>query len=168
MNGGLRLGVSVRSGNLPPTAVEFDVALQNVGDNDFVVNLGFMLANGRVMFPRAIRLLLTDPAGATRELDFVDRRFAVVAGRLDEFTVALRTGSIYVLRMRLDQYVSPATKEFALKLADGRHRIVARFEGQGATIGNLDMPGLAFMNFWKGTVQSNSVEFEASPNTVPK
>jgi hypothetical protein len=106
----------VSSGNLPPAGAEFYVALENTSDSDFVVNLGQMLANGKVMFPTAIRLTLTDPAGQTRELDFSDRRYPGVAGRVDDFTVALRSGSIYALRVSLNQYWSPATKEFVLKL----------------------------------------------------
>jgi hypothetical protein len=166
---GLRIGIApVSSDRLSPAAAEFYVALQNTGDSDFVVNLGHMLANGKVMFPAAIRLMLTDPAGQTRELQFFDRRYPGVAGRVDDFTVALRTGSMYALRVSLDQYWSPATKEFELKLASGRHRIAARFEGQGAVAGNLDMQGVALLNFWKGTAQSNVVEFELSHQAASK
>jgi hypothetical protein len=133
------------------------VALQNIGNTDFVVNLGFMLANGKVMFPEAVRLSLTDPAGDTRELQFFDRRYPAIAGRLDDFTVALRAGAAYEFPVSLDQYVSPL-----VKLGPGRHRIQARFQGRAATIVNLDMPGIALTNFWKGTAESNTVEFEVS------
>jgi hypothetical protein len=160
---GLRIRISsVTSGNLPPAGAEFYVALENTADSDFVVNLGQMLANGKVMFPTAIRLTLTDPGGQTRELDFSDRRYSGVAGRVDDFTVALRSGSIYALRVSLNQYWSPTTKEFALKLAAGRHRIAARFEGQEARMVNLDMQGAALLNFWKGTVESNVIDFVVS------
>jgi len=168
-NGGLRLGISLVNTDGPSVAgAEFYVALQNIGDADFVINLGHMLANGRAMFPAAIHLIVTDPSGKTRELHFSDRRYPGVAGRLDDFTVALRTGSIYVIRARLDQYWSPATKEFGLKLAEGRHRIVARFEGQGAKAVGLDMQGVAHMDFWKGTLQSDPLQFEVSTNAVSK
>jgi hypothetical protein len=121
-----------------------------------------MIPNGKVMFPTAIRLTLTDAAGQTRELDFSDRRYPAVAGRVDDFTVALRSGSIYALRVSLNQYWSPTTKEFGLKLAAGRHRIAARFEGHGARTVNLDMQGAALLNFWKGTMESNVVDFVVS------
>jgi hypothetical protein len=98
---GLRITISsVSSGTVLPVGAEFYVALENTADSDFVVNLGQMLANGKVMFPKAIRLTLTDPAGQTRELDFSDRRYPAVAGRVDDFTVALRSGSLYALRCR--------------------------------------------------------------------
>jgi hypothetical protein len=159
----LRIGISpVISGKLPPTGAQFHVALQNTGDSDFVVNLGSMLANGKVMFPDAVRLTLTDPAAQIRQLHFSDRRYGGVAGRVDDFTVALRSGAIYVLRVSLDQYVSPHSKEFRVKMGDGRHRMSARFEGRAAERVNLDMQGVALLNFWKGTVQTDDLEFEVS------
>ena len=160
---GLRIGISpVISGRLPPVGAQFYVGLQNTGDSDFVVNLGTMLANGQVMFPDAVRLTLTDPAGQIRQLQVSDRRHPVVAGRVDAFTVALRSGATYVLRVSLDQYVSPHSKEVRVKLGDGRHRISARFEGLAAERANLDMQGVAMLNFWKGTVQTDDLEFEVS------
>ena len=87
---------------------------------------------------------------------------------MDDFPVALRAGSVYTLRLSLNQYWSPATKEFELKLTDGRHRIAARFEGHGAETTNLDMTGVALLNFWKGAVQSDGVDFEVSQRAVPK
>ncbi len=160
---GLRLGISVSPGNLSRAAAEFSLALENTGDADFVLNLGSMLANGKVMFPEAIRLILTDPGGNTRELAFFDRRYPGVAGRVDPFVVPLRAGSTYVLRTSLNQCFIPATSNFDVKLASGRNRIAARFEGQQARSANPDMQGVALLNFWKGTVDSNVVEFDV-PN----
>lgn len=160
---GLRIGISsVSPGNLPPTGAQFYIVFQNTGDSDFVVKLGHMLANGKVMFPEAVRLTLTDPAAQIRQPQFSDRRYGGVAGRVDDFIVALRSGAIYVLRVSLDQYVSPHSKEFRVKLGDGRHRISARFEGRAAERVNLDMQGVALLNFWKGTLQTDDLEFEVS------
>jgi hypothetical protein len=169
VSGGLRMAISpVTPGNLPREGAAFYIAIQNVGAKDVVLNLGIMLANGSVMFPLAIRLTLTDSQGKTREFQFEDKRYPAIAGRVDDYIVALRSGSVYVLRVSLDQYWSPEAKAFASTLADGRRRISARFEGQGAKAVNLDMQGVALMNFWKGTVQSNSFEFEVTGNTAPK
>jgi hypothetical protein len=85
---GLRIGISAISTTVPSLGPQFMIALQNIGNTDFVVNLGFMLGNGKVMFPVAIRLSLTDPAGDTRELQFFDRRYPAIVGRLDDFTVS--------------------------------------------------------------------------------
>ena len=157
---GLRIAIApVTTGAWPGRGAQLAIGLQNVGDKDFVLNLGSILANGRVMFPDAIQLTLTDEKGLTRELQFFDRRYPVVAGRIDDFTVALRSGSTYLLRTNLDNYWSKATKEFTLTLPDGRYRIAARLEGQGARHVNLDTPGIAHMKFWKGLAQSNVLEF---------
>jgi len=144
--------------------MQFEVALENTGTADFVINLGYMLANGKVMFPSSVRLILTDPSGQTRELEYFDRKYPGVAGRIDDFIVALRVGSVYTLRTTMDHYWSPSTKELDVPLASGRYRILARFQGEGARTTNLDMPGMALMNFWKGTVQSNALEFVVSGN----
>ena len=85
-----------------------------------------------------------------------------IAGRVDDFTVALRAGSVYSFSAPLNQYWSPATKEFVLTPAAGPYRIAARFEGQGAATANLDMRGASLLNFWKGTVQSGMLDFELS------
>src|SRR5262249_48858978 len=135
---GLRIAISTTSAPVPSNSAEFLISIQNVSNTDFVVNLGFMLANGKVMFPEAVRLVLTYPAGNTRELHFFDRRYPAIAGRLDDFTVALRAGAAYEFPVSLDQYWSESTKEFGMKLGAGRHRIQARFEGRGASFVNLD------------------------------
>jgi len=55
---------SVTAATERPEERDFYVAIDNVGDRDVVVNLGYMIANGKVMFPEAVRLLLTDSYGA--------------------------------------------------------------------------------------------------------
>jgi hypothetical protein len=154
---GLRTSISVRHVNPSPAGAEFSVALENTGDADFVVNLGSMLGNGKVMLPTAVRLVLTNSAGRIQELEF---KTPPVAGRVDPFIVSLRSGSIYILRTSLNQYIIPATNNFDVKLASGRNRIAARFEGRGVEQTNSDMTGVALLNFWKGTAQSNTVEFD--------
>lgn len=69
---------------------------------------------------------------------------------------------MYAIRVSLDQYWSSATKEFGIKLGRGRYRLEARFHGQGAQSLNLDTPGVGLLNFWKGTLRSNSLAFEIS------
>jgi hypothetical protein len=155
---GLRIGVSAPARTDPKASAAFDVSLQNTGTEDFILNLGSMLANGKVMFPSAVRLVLEDRSGSRRELDYFARQ--TIAGRLDDFIVALRAGSTYTLRVSLDQYWTPATKEFDVKPAAGRYRVWARFEGQGATTRNLDMQGVGLFNFWRGNVQSGATEVE--------
>jgi hypothetical protein len=158
---GLRMAISsVTAATERPEERGFYVAIENVGDRDVVLNLGSMIANGKVMFPEAVRLLLTDSQGTARELQYFDRRYPVIAGRVDDFIVALRAGSLYAIRVSLDHYWSSATNDFGVKLGLGRYRIEARFDGRGARSLNLDTPGVALLNFWKGTLRSNSLAFD--------
>ena len=157
---GLRMAIySVSSENTRPEERRFFVTIENVGDRDVVLNLGYMLANGKVMFPTAVTLIIANAQGQTRELRYFDRRYPGVAGRVDDFTVALRSGSVYRLRLSLDHYLSAASREVEISLATGRHRIAARLDAGGASSLNLDTRGIGLMNFWKGTLRSNSVEF---------
>jgi hypothetical protein len=157
-NEGLRMAISsLATRNARPEERQFHVAIDNIGDRDVMINLGDMVANE--MSPQLVRLVLTDPQGATRELRWFDRRGGA-PGRADDFLVALRAGSVYLLRLSLDRYYSPATREYKLKLARGQYRIEARFDGQGARFLNSDTPGIAHFNFWKGMLRSNSLAFQ--------
>lgn len=49
-------------------------------------------------------------------------------------------------------------KELLINLRDDQ--IQARFDGQGARSVNLDTPGIALLNLWKGTLQSNALSFD--------
>ena len=136
---GLQLRIiPVTSGSGLPADVKLDVALENVGGSDFVLNLGTMLANGKVMWPDAIRLMLTDASGQRRELRFSSRT-AAIAGRIDDYM-----------------------RDSAAKLANGRYKIAAQFLGRRASGVNVDMQGVALLNFWTGTAHSNVAEFEVS------
>ena len=139
---------------------EFQVAFRNAGKQDVTLNLGFMLANGKVQLPQNISLNVTDAAGQTRKLKFFDRRYSGVFGRLDDYVVPLRAGSTYTLKLRMDQFWSPDTKEFELKFLPGKYQITAQFEGGGAKISNPDVAGIKLMNFWLGKVQSNIIVVE--------
>jgi hypothetical protein len=151
---GLQMSLSILpSGSRTGPALE--VAFQNVGEQDFCLNLGVMLANGKVQLPTEIHLTLADGSGKSRELDFA---LPGVAGRLDDYEVPLRAGSSYTLKLQLDQFISPATGEFEPARVPGRHEISAWFQGKG-TDGYL-MPDVKLMNFWKGRVQSNVILIE--------
>jgi len=137
----------------------FRITLENIGDKDTVLNLGMMLANGKVHLPDAIHLILIDSSGKSRELHFSDRRYPGIAGRVDDYAVPLRAGSTYTLKLSLDDFWCPKTKEFKLKLKPGAYRIRSALTGKGAQWVNLDMEGIELMNFWKGTLQSDTIVF---------
>lgn len=124
------------------------------------LNLGIMLANGKVQLPDRIRLSLIDAGGRRRELRFFDKRYPAIAGRVDDYAVPLRAGSTYILTLSLSQFWSPDTKEFQLKLSQGKSQIVAHFEGGKARTDNLDTPGIKLMNFWEGVLLSNALAIE--------
>ena len=154
---GLQMSLLVSITN--PTDPEFEVAIQNVGEKDVCLNLGMMLAYGKVMIPDRIHLQIKDSDGQLLNLDFVDRRFPAIAGRLDDYLVPLRAGSTYTLTLRLDQFVSPTTGE-PPQLKPGRYEVSAHFHGDGAAASNADTAGVKLMNFWKGNLQSNPVLIE--------
>jgi hypothetical protein len=159
---GLQMSLAV----LPPSQPEnpqFEVSIRNVGVSDFSLDLGYMLGNGRIMVPQKITLLLADETGKPRRLSLASTG---VAGRIDDYVVPLRAGSTYSLRFGLNQFVSPDTKEFQVKLSPGTHEITAEFEGTSAVWPNLDMQGVNLMKFWVGKVRSNTVRIHSSETAL--
>ncbi len=138
------------------------VGFENVGDTDTVLNLGTMLGNGRVQIPGAVRLILTDLDGRSRELRFFDRRYPGIAGRVDDYAVPLRGGSVYTLNLRLNDFWCPQTNEFTLELKPGKYTVRAEFTGQEPQHVNMDTEGLKLMRFWTGTLRSDAVQFEST------
>jgi hypothetical protein len=123
---GLRIAIyPARSGPVPATGADFYVALQNVGESHFILNLGAMFGNAKLMLPLHVRLIVTDSTGRTRELkNQGSQRGLRAGGSMDDFIVALPVGSTYTLRLNMDDYWSwsPPTAEFGLKQAVGKHR----------------------------------------------
>jgi len=155
---GLRIGISAPTETVPSQGAKFIVALQNTSNADFVLNLGVMLGNGKVMHPAAVRVLLTDRIlGNTLELHYCGLR---IVGRVDDYTVALQAGATYALPVSLDKYCGPAPTGLGIKLLPGRYQISARFDSRGAITKGGDMAGVALLNFWKGTIQSDILEFD--------
>ena len=141
-------------------ASRFKVDLQNVGDHDLVLNLGFMLANGRRQYPDAIILTIIDPQGNARQFDLIGP--GAIAGRLDPLIVPLPTGSTFSLPVDLDKYWAAAPKDFDYKFQRGTYSLEARFSGKTVSSqeANLDVKGIALMPYWTGTVTSNQLQFE--------
>lgn len=136
--------------------LRFAIALHNIGENDLMLNLGMMLANGKKQYPNAIHLTLLDKKGIVKELTIAPLR---VAGRVDDYIVPLGVNATHTVVVSLDQFWCPATKEFSVRLPKGTYKIVAVFEGKGASHINLDMPGLRTMQYWMGKAVSEPLEF---------
>jgi hypothetical protein len=116
-----------------------------------------MLANGKVQLPYRVAMKFRDAQGNTRLFNFYDKRYAGVAGRVDDYVVSLRVGSTYTLQLTLDQFWCQDTREFSIPLLSGDNYLTAQFEGAGATFVNLDTPGMKHMKFWLGKVNSNTL-----------
>ncbi|MDQ6786195.1 MAG: hypothetical protein M3033_05180 [Acidobacteriota bacterium] len=150
---GLQMSVSIADSHKADVP-ELQFIIRNTGEKDTILNLGMMLANGKVQLPDRIGFNLADVNGKTRKFDFFDGKFAVVAGRVDDYIVPLRSGSMYGLKIGLDKFYSSSTNEIGSKLPSGRYQITAQFEGDGAEVHEL------IINSWKGKLQSNTLTIE--------
>jgi len=150
----LTLSISVLPGDKPQQCPEFCVRFENVGKNDVVLNLGMMLANGKVQVPSAIQLTLNDSKGRLQELRSRDPN---VAGRIDDYVLALRAGSSYTLTLSLADYYFPAATDHRLTLPSGAYRLRAHFVGAEAKYVNSDTEGIKLMPFWTGNLRSEEV-----------
>src|SRR5438876_5790293 len=153
-------GVQISLSSHDSNGSDLIVALRNVGDHDVTLDLGYMMANGKVQLPAYISLNFTDAQGKKRTFKFADKKHPAVGGRLDDYVVPLRVGSMYTLKLTLDQFWCQETKEFEISLLPGKNRLTAEFQGSGARLVNLDMPGIKLMNFWLGKVESNPLVIE--------
>jgi hypothetical protein len=153
-------GIQMSLSSSDPKGSELQITLRNVGQRDVTLNLGSMLANGKVQLPDHIAILFTDGFGNTRRFQFADKKHSFVGGRLDDYIVPLRVNSMYTLTVTLDQFWCQETSEFQIPLTRGANRLTAQFPGTGARLVNSDMPAIKLMNFWLGKVESNTVILE--------
>ena len=161
--GGLQMAIYLdQAEGVPSKAPKFRVEFRNVGQNDLVVNLGKMLANGKRQYPNAVVLTLTDAQGKSRRLDL--REPFVIGGRVDPFVVPIPVGATFSLPMDLDKYWAAASKEFDYKLKPGTYSLETQFTGRSVSQqeANLDVKGIALMPYWTETVTSNQLRFEVS------
>jgi hypothetical protein len=162
-NGSLQLTmVAVHSTSSLPL---FRVELHNQGDHPFVLNLGFMMANGKKQYPDAIRLSLKDSSGKILPLELIGP--AINAGRTDPLIVPLPEGATFVLPIDLQNYYSPKAHIWKLNLSRGQYKLNAEYEGRAVTQQqepNLDMEGIVLMPYWTGAIHSNTLPFTLSKN----
>lgn len=153
-------GVQISLSSTDANSSNLQVAFRNVGDHDVTLNLGSMMSNGKVQLPDDVYINFTDAQGRSRVFKFADKKHSFVAGRLDDYVVPLRVGSMYTLKFTLDQFWCPETKEFEMRLLPGKNQLTARFHGSGARLANLDMQAMKLMNFWFGNIESNTLTIE--------
>jgi hypothetical protein len=158
---GLQMAIYLdQAKTIPSKLPKFRVELRNAGENDLVLNLGIMLANGKRQYPSAVFLTLTDAQAKSRRLDLLGP--AGIAGRSDPFVLPIPVGAAFSIPVDLSKYAAVASKEFDYKPQPGAYSIEAQFTGSGVTQqeANLDVKGIALMPYWKGTVTSNQLRFE--------
>jgi hypothetical protein len=159
--GGLQMTIYLdQAASVPSQSPKFRVELRNAGENDLVLNLGIMLANGKRQYANAVSLTLIDTHGKSRRLDLLGP--AVIAGRSDVFVLPIPVGGTFSIPVELSKYAAVATREFDYKPPRGTYSIEAQFAGNGVTQleANLDVKGIALMPYWNGTVTSNMLRFE--------
>jgi hypothetical protein len=138
----------------------FRVELRNSGENDYMLNMGVMLGNGKKQYPRAVILNLIDSHGKSRRFDLIEPTF--IAGRVDLLIVPLAVGASFSIPVNLQKYWAAESSEFDYKFEPGKYYVEAQFTGTGASDPNHDMVGIGFMPYWEGTVVSNRLQFEVS------
>jgi hypothetical protein len=158
--GGLRLRLQLpaaaRGEKVPP---QCEVTLENVGDTDLNVKLGFSLANGKSHHPAALRLLVRGKGNKTRTLNYA--ALPGVVGRVDPFIVPLPAGSRYTLRCKFAKYADSETGD-RIDLTAKDYWIAAELLGEAVTNTNLDVRGLALIPCWQGKVRSNEVRLPSA------
>ena len=160
---GLRMTIYLdRAEGVPSKIPKFRVELHNAAQKDLVLNLGMMLANGKMQYANAVVLVLTDAQGKSRRLDL--REPGAIAGRVDPFVLPIPIGATFSITVDLDKYWAAESKEFDYKLKLGTYWLEAQFTGRSVSQqeANLDVKGIALMPYWTSTVASNQLRFEIS------
>lgn len=146
-------GIQVCLTLIDPKLNDLQIAFRNIGDHDVVLNIGIMLANGKVHVPDNIVLNVTDAHGKSCVLKFDSR----ASGRVDDYMVPLRVNSIYTLRIKSDQVSGLNAHNLDIALLPGINRLKAQYRGTDAQHVNSDVEGIKAMNFWLGTAESNTL-----------
>jgi len=160
-NQGLRMNVRVESEEVGEGKVpKFRVELQNSGEEDLILYLGFMLGGGRKQYPTKIVLILTDAQGKARRFNLIGP--GGIAGAMGPLLVPLPVGSTFSIPVDLGKYWAAASKEYEYKLKPGSYFLEAQFSGQDMTQqgANLELRGLTSLPCWTGSISSNKLRFE--------
>jgi hypothetical protein len=150
----LMLGISHdRARQSDPAALE--VHFRNASEAAFILNLGAMLDTGKVMEPMFLSLAVTDSSGSTRTFHWARPFF--VAGRLDDYPVALRAGASYSLPVNIADFWDDQAADRMLRLEPGRYRIEALFQGRGSHAKGSNM---TLLPWWIGKAASGTIEVQ--------
>jgi hypothetical protein len=139
----------------------FEIRFRNVNSAGYILNLGVML--GDKMWPSNVTLLLTPAGGTTQKLVYLDSVNPQVGGRVDDFLVAMGKNASYSLRVDLVDFIETIKSRRPTPLPQGRYRIALHFHGEAAKHFNTGTFGLQSLNYWRGRLESETLEFEVGP-----
>ena len=150
---GLRIGVLILSEAQNKSSSKIVICLENVSTNSLVLNIGTMLANGKIQLPTAIKLQVTDSQGGVHDLKYIS---SGAIGRVDPFVVPLSAGSMYWLRCASDDFAELSSSKSLGHLQPGEYHLTVIFTGRSVEkqTANADLVGLSLMPYWTGTLSS--------------
>lgn len=151
---GLRVGID-RPHDAPTGSCSLALWFENTGTEDYLLNLGLMLSNARRMDASAVSLVVGDGGAKTLH---PWRGPLSVGGRVDDYLVALRAGSRYMIAAELINFRGASALEPALAPRPGRYQIAMRFVAQPPRATNGDTLGIGTWHFWTGSVDSRSID----------
>lgn len=159
-----------------PGVPNLRVVFRNLADRDLNLVLGEVggysprpckLDNREISCTLSFKLTVRDGNGVERTYTF--RGIAFVGGRIDPYIVHLPAHSTYGLELALDQFWSPATREFEpLALSSETYKLLLEFEGREPGPANTGQEYSSKMTFWKGKVTSNLLTIIVGRNPQPK
>jgi hypothetical protein len=159
---GMHMVISaVKSKKEPALVTGIDLKINNAGTIEVLLNLGDRI--GGKDYPSAVRWMLTDSRERTVDLANCWNEPRGVAGSIDDLVLILRPGTTYSAHMLFGPncYTVPGYS----KPAQGRYRIAASFTGRRQQHPDPGMKLPPFMDFWMGSLLSNSIQFEVGPQT---
>jgi len=159
---GIQIVLSQETPGASSKTPRFKLEFRNVGQNDLILNLGMMLANGRRQYPTAVILNITDAQGVHRRFDLIGP--GGIAGRVDPFVLPLPVGGTFSIPLDLSKYWAAPSKEFDYKLTPGTYWIEAEFLGKSVSErdANIDSKNVALFPYWEGSANSNELHFDIS------
>ena len=163
------------NGLVKPGVPNLQVVFRNMVDRDLNLVLGEVggysprpckLDNRDISCTLSFKLTGRDRNGATRTYTF--RGIAFVGGRIDPYIVHLPARSTFALELGLDQFWSPATREYEpLDLSPEKYKLSLEFEGREPGPVNTGQEYISKMTFWKGKITSNLLSITGAQNAQP-
>ena len=130
------------------------LTIQNSGNQDTAVLLGYALGNGEVYLPREFIVEVTSGDGSQTE-PLVFQRPLRLAGRIDNWIVPLPQQASFTLVLRAFDFIPLTTRSLPFKAEQLRVRLT------GKTITNdlnPDLVGLRNWHVWTGEAASNTLD----------